>query len=101
MQHLVASKIQVVGPTRFDDTLPRPTPRTPCFGEHTLTPELQKIWREFYRDVWAVRMSFPLQAATHQEGRKVRQAAKPVPWPHCGEVSFSYLVRRIVLLLGK
>lgn len=51
MQHLVASETNVVGPVKFDAALPCPTPRTPFFGEATLTPEFQKQWREFYRDV--------------------------------------------------
>jgi hypothetical protein len=51
MQHLVASETNVTGPTRFDAELPRPQPRKPFFGEKTLTPELARQWREFYRDV--------------------------------------------------
>lgn len=51
MQHLVASETQVKGPARFEGALPRPQPRTPFFGEQTLTPELAKAWKEFYRDV--------------------------------------------------
>jgi hypothetical protein len=50
MQHLVASETRVHGPSRFEGILPRPEPRTPFFGENTLTPELKKAWREFYRD---------------------------------------------------
>ena len=41
--------------------LARPQPRTPFFGEGTLTPELKKEWREFYRDV-AV-LAFPTPPA--------------------------------------
>lgn len=51
MQHLVASETRVKGPARFEGVLPRPQPRTPFFGERTLTPELAKAWKEFYRDV--------------------------------------------------
>ena len=57
MQHLVASETEVTGPMHFDATLPQPQPRTPFFGEKTLTPELHKIWKEFYRDV--VVLAFP------------------------------------------
>jgi len=57
MQHLVASETNVVGPVKFDGMLPRPQPRTPFFGEATLTPELKKEWQEFYRDV--VVLAFP------------------------------------------
>ena len=45
---------------KFDAVLPRPQPRTPFFGEGTLTPELPKAWKEFYRDV--VVLAFPTPA---------------------------------------
>ena len=51
MQHLVASETEVTGPTTFDVQLPRPLPRTPFFGEDTLSPELHKAWKDFYQDV--------------------------------------------------
>lgn len=51
MQHIVASEKSVTGPLRFDAVLPRPQPRSPFFGVGTLTPELAKAWREFYKDV--------------------------------------------------
>lgn len=51
MQHLVASETNIVGPVKFDAVLARPQPRTPFFGEATLTPEFKKEWRDFYRDV--------------------------------------------------
>jgi len=51
MQDLVASETNVMGPAKFDSVLSRPPPRVPFFGESTLTPELAKQWREFYRDV--------------------------------------------------
>lgn len=51
MQHLVASETEVAGPSRFEAVLPRPEPRTPFFGERTLTPELKEKWRTFCRDV--------------------------------------------------
>ena len=50
MQDLVGSATNVVGPGVFSATLPQPLPREPFFGENTLTPELKKEWREFYRD---------------------------------------------------
>ena len=65
MQHLVASETQVIGPAKFDAVLTRPQPRTPFFGEATLTPELKKEWQEFYRDV-AV-LAFP----TPQGNRRI------------------------------
>jgi hypothetical protein len=60
MQHLVSSETTVRGPTAFDALLPRPQPRTPFFGEATLTPELHKLWKEFYLDV--VVLAFPTPA---------------------------------------
>ena len=60
MQHLVASETTASGPAKFDAVLPRPKPRTPFFGEATLTPELLKVWKEFYRDV--VVLAFPTPA---------------------------------------
>ena len=59
MQHLVASETTASGPMRFDAVLPRPRPRIPFFGEGTLTPELAKQWREFYRDVALVAFPAP------------------------------------------
>jgi len=60
MQHLVASETTVTGPAKFNESLPRPKPRTPFFGEGTLTPELHKVWKNYYRDV-AV-LAFPTPA---------------------------------------
>jgi hypothetical protein len=57
MQHLVASETSVKGPSKFDAVLPKPQPRVPFFGEGTLTPELHKLWKEFYQDV--VVLAFP------------------------------------------
>jgi hypothetical protein len=64
MQHLVAGETNVTGPLKFSDKLPRPQPRTPYFGEGTLTPKLKKEWREFYRDV-AV-LVFPTPAGANR-----------------------------------
>lgn len=50
MQHLVASETTVSGHAVFDAVLPQPQPRTPFFGEGTLTPELHALWKTFYRD---------------------------------------------------
>ncbi|MBM4155170.1 MAG: hypothetical protein FJ221_09100 [Lentisphaerae bacterium] len=51
MQHLVAAATNVAGPATLDALLPRPAPRTPFFGERTLTPDLKRLWQDFYRDV--------------------------------------------------
>ena len=57
MQHLVASETSLKGPVKFNAQLPKPTPRTPFFGEATLPPELHKVWKEFYQDVLV--LAFP------------------------------------------
>jgi hypothetical protein len=64
MQHLVGSETHVKGPVHFDAPLPQPAPRTPFFGEDTLTPELHKVWKEFYRDVYVV--AFPTPAGAYR-----------------------------------
>ena len=64
MQHLVASETQVAGPSHFDAPLPQPQPRKPFFGEDTLTPELHKIWKEYYRDV--VVLAFPTPTSDYR-----------------------------------
>lgn len=51
MQHLVSSAKELTGPSHFTGTLAQPRPRTPFFGEGTLTPELRREWDGFYRDV--------------------------------------------------
>lgn len=63
MQHLVASETTVNGPKKFDDVLPQPKPRTPFFGEGTLTPELRKVWKEYYRDVALLAFPAPVGSA--------------------------------------
>ena len=50
MQFLVTSETRVHGPGKFNGLLPRPKPRTPFFGEETLTPELRAVWEDFYID---------------------------------------------------
>ena len=50
MQHLVASAVEVNGPSSFDEVLPVPEPRKPYFGEGGLTPETMRARAEFYAD---------------------------------------------------
>ncbi len=64
MQHLVASEMEIVGPTNFAAVLPRPSPRKPYFGTGGLPPELLKAQNEFYRDV-AV-LAFPTPAGNER-----------------------------------
>ncbi|GMV92615.1 MAG: hypothetical protein AMXMBFR82_23930 [Candidatus Hydrogenedentota bacterium] len=51
MQHLVASAVEVTGPTQFDDILPRPEPRPPYFGESGLPEWIKQAREAFYADV--------------------------------------------------
>ncbi len=60
MQHLVASSIEVKGPSKFNGTLLKPLPKRPYFGERSLTETLRKKWEDYYEDV-AV-LAFPTPA---------------------------------------
>lgn len=60
MQHLVASTVDLVGPTNFNAPLPRPAPRKPYFGTGGLSPDMIKSQESFYADV-AV-LAFPKTA---------------------------------------
>ena len=64
MQHLVASRTNLIGPLPFSGRLRRPPPRAPYFGVGTLTPELKAEWENFYRDV-AV-LAFPTPEGTNR-----------------------------------
>jgi len=66
MQHLVFSKTQTQGPAAFTARLPQPVPRAPFFGEDTLSPELLKTFKEFYRDEFV--LAFP----TPEAGTSIR-----------------------------
>jgi len=64
MQHLVFSSTTVEGPTSFHAPLPQPKPRTPFFGEDTLSPELLAEWKNFYRDEFVLAFPTPAPGAT-------------------------------------
>ena len=51
MQHVVASAVEVTGPTNFYAILPRPSPRPAYFGNAGLPAELLKAKDDFYADV--------------------------------------------------
>lgn len=51
MMHLVASSTAVEGPSLFQSVLPVPEPKTPYFGEGSLTAELKLIRDKWYEDV--------------------------------------------------
>jgi len=57
MQHLVASALDLVGPTNFNDALPRPQRRLAFFGGGALPPDLEKAKNDFYGDVTV--LAFP------------------------------------------
>ncbi|MEN8202316.1 MAG: glycosyl hydrolase [Bacteroidota bacterium] len=57
MQHLVASKIHVAGPTRLHRRLEVPPGRNPFFGLEQFTPELKARWQNYYQDVAVI--AFP------------------------------------------
>ncbi len=62
MQHLVASATAASGPGKFDAVLPQPKPRTPFFGEKSLSPELKNAWQRYYRDELV--LAFPTPAGS-------------------------------------
>lgn len=64
MQHLVFAELAIHGPSHFDQVFPQPKPRTPFFGEETLSPELHALWKGFYIDVLVLAFPTPLTAAT-------------------------------------
>jgi hypothetical protein len=57
MVHLVASDTTVLGPLRFDATLPRPKRWPAFFGDRHLPADIEKKKNEFYRDVTV--LAFP------------------------------------------
>lgn len=72
MQFLITGETRVHGPSHFDAQLARPQPRTPFFGEETLTPELHKIWQEFYIDDFV--LAFPAPAGNARIGDLAEKA---------------------------
>ena len=92
MQFLVTSETRVHGPGKFSGQLPRPKPRTPFFGEETLTPELRATWENFYIDSCALAFPAPqgqaqtadlAEKALYMRGSYSSQILGPystVPW---------------------
>jgi hypothetical protein len=66
MQHLVASAVEVAGPTHFDEALPRPQRRPAFFGDGQFPPELEKAKNDFYLD--EVVLAFPTPAGNERIG---------------------------------
>lgn len=64
MQHIVASAVDVAGPRRLDEALPRPERRPPFFGDGGLPPEIERAKRDFYRDVAVV--AFPTPSGSYR-----------------------------------
>ncbi len=67
MQHLVASEIGVTGPMNFDGVLAKPIPRKPFFGEGGIPADLEKAYKEFYRDVAVLAFPTPSEKLTIQD----------------------------------
>jgi len=51
MQHLVASRMEVSGPSKVSKVLEVPAGRNPFFGLGQFTPELRERWENYYQDV--------------------------------------------------
>jgi hypothetical protein len=64
MQHLVASAVEIAGPTRLDRVLPQPQRRPAFFGDGQLPAEMEKAKNDFYRD--EVVLAFPTPAGNHR-----------------------------------
>lgn len=62
MQHLVASRVEVSGPGRFEGRLPVPPPRRPFFGD--VPPSMRGAWESFFRDVSV--LAFPTPAGSNR-----------------------------------
>lgn len=60
MQSLEMSVTRVRGPRRFKEKLSKPKSREPFFGENTLSPELRKVWDEFYVDHYLLAFPAPV-----------------------------------------
>ena len=58
MMHLVASDTVLTGPSIFNSTLPVPAPRVPYFGKESLSPELEMLRNNWYKNVRV--LAFPL-----------------------------------------
>ncbi|WP_114937692.1 glycosyl hydrolase [Mucilaginibacter endophyticus] len=61
MQHLVSSTVNITGGTAQPIKLPLPQPKTPYFGEGAFTPELKKLWNDFYEDVAVIAYPTPIE----------------------------------------
>lgn len=59
MRHLVGNSKNVTGPSMQTIEITIPQPRTPFFGEGTLTPELRSQWNDYYEDVFV--LAYPTQ----------------------------------------
>lgn len=62
MQHLVAAKVEVEGPGRFQGTLPVPPPHRPFFGD--VPAPMRSQWEGFYRDVAVLAFPTPSHPAS-------------------------------------
>ena len=60
MMHLVASDTTVKGPGLFNGRLPVPEPKSPFFGENTLTKDLKSKRDSWYEDVLVLAFPTPV-----------------------------------------
>ncbi|MCK3683485.1 glycosyl hydrolase [Maribellus sp. YY47] len=59
MQHLVASKLIVNGPSKISQKLEVPKGRNPFFGLGGFTPDLREKWEAYYKDVAVIAFPSP------------------------------------------
>lgn len=57
MRLLISSEIHIIGGKVQKIVLPKPTPPAPYFGSDVFTPELRKLWENYYEDV--IVLAFP------------------------------------------
>lgn len=85
MQHLVASRVQVSGPSQFAGVLPLPARRPAFFGDAGLPPELERTRNDFYRDVAVLAFPSPATAAADGQIQGVDEKALYVRAPYSSQ----------------
>jgi hypothetical protein len=64
MMHLMASDVEVQGPSVYRDILPVPEPYKPYFGEVSVPANLKELRKNFYEDV--IVLAFPTPAGNNR-----------------------------------
>ena len=67
MMHLMASSVEVQGPSKFSGTLPVPQNYKPYFGEESVPDNLKKVRQDFYEDV--IVLAYPTPAKGRENCR--------------------------------